>query len=40
MVVYSDRSRNLENEKNEIKDKQYDFYTKSWKENIKNKTRH
>ena len=27
IVVYSDRSRNLENEKNDIIDKQYDFYT-------------
>lgn len=27
MVVYSDRSRSFENDKNEIKDKQYDFYS-------------
>lgn len=27
MVVYSDRSRSAENEKTEIKDKQYDFYS-------------
>lgn len=27
IVVYSDRSRNIENEKDEIKDKQYDFYS-------------
>ena len=27
IVVYSDRSRSIENEKDEIKDKQYDFYS-------------
>ena len=27
LVVYSDRSRSFENDKNEIKDKQYDFYS-------------